>query len=330
MSTARKWLIAGGCLWLAIVAGLIVAVILVLGNPQMQAGRSIADTGRFWTSMDISPDWHTIALGGLYDGLQVWDMDTGQLKYKLAAGRVEPVKFSPDGQTVAFFWKSADEKKYQIEIHQTSDGKRLRTLSSYEYTNGLSFNKEGNILAATGDNSVSLWNANTGGLIKKVSSEEPYDGAISPDGKTMAIGGNGIQVIDVDSNQIRYSMPGWYHVAFSPDGKVLATASDINNETVQLWDMASGKAIRTLNPTGVNNAPKFGQIHSLSFSPDGSKLAAGTNEYEVYLWDESSGQLLRTIELGQNNPGEAVAFAPDNKTLAVMTSYKVTIWDVSK
>jgi WD40 repeat protein len=180
------------------------------------------------------------------------------------------------------------------------------------------------------DVGVTLWDANTGQLLKKIDSEEPYQGAISPNGSFLAIGGNGIQVIDVNNNQVRYSMPGWYHVNFSPDGKILATTSDVNNEDVQLWNTSNGQTIRTLSPTSTNNSPPFGQIHSLSFSPDGTKIAAGSNDYEVYVWNLNPGMLLHTIDLGQNNPGEAVAFSPDSKALAVMTDYKVTIWDVSK
>jgi WD40 repeat protein len=55
-------------------------------------------------------------------------------------------------------------------------------------------------------------------------------------------------------------------VAFSPDGRTLATGS--MDATTRLWDVSSGKEIRQLKGN-------FGSIYSVAFSPDGSRIATG-------------------------------------------------------
>jgi len=101
-------------------------------------------------------------------------------------------------------------------------------------------------------------------------------------------------------------------IAFSPDGKILASAAELwgNVAAINLWDVASGKVLHSLT------SGDKGYIYAcVAFSPDGKTLAAGRGDQNVVLWDVSPGTLLHTIETeAQVDP---VAFSPDGRTLAV-------------
>ena len=70
-------------------------------------------------------------------------------------------------------------------------------------------------------------------------------------------------------------------VAFSPDGKFLASGS--SHDTVKLWDVATGKVLRTL-------AGYTFWVHSVAFSPGGKLLASGSWDNTVKLWEIEEGE----------------------------------------
>jgi WD40 repeat protein len=142
-------------------------------------------------------------------------------------------------------------------------------------------------------------------------------------------------------------------VAFSPDGKILASGDGLGGETVSLWEVKSGKELRPLGngrrngvfcfaPDGktlasgdIGNSPTLWEVAtgkeirrfrkgadqdehlstgSLAFSPDGKVLAAGDTDGRIILWKVATGQEIRTLK-GQAKWVDAVAFSRDGKTL---------------
>jgi WD40 repeat protein len=106
--------------------------------------------------------------------------------------------------------------------------------------------------------------------------------------------------------------------AFSPDGKLLASASEQGWPELGWWvaihDANTGEAVRTLVKGG--RCPRRPGHNCLAFSPDGRTLALGWKEPMVRLWDAITGEELPPLP-GRAEDIDAVAFSPDGLALAV-------------
>jgi WD40 repeat protein len=93
-------------------------------------------------------------------------------------------------------------------------------------------------------------------------------------------------------------------VAFSPDGKSLATAS--RDRQTKIWDMSTGQKVRTLQTADHN-------VTFLAFSPDGQILATGCDRL-IKLWNVATGEEISTLA-GHTNTVTSLAFSADGTFL---------------
>ncbi len=202
-------------------------------------------------SLKFSSDGRYLASGDREDAIRVWDLESGKATLVDLNGGEEReawsvgmecisgddgyfpsrgcVAWSPDGRMIAYTGQSREEGTWQI-IADGTTGERLQRL-------------------AAGGEIVSF----------------------SPDGSLLAVSaGTDIHLVDCDTWKVKQTLTGHMQnvngLAFSPDGKRLASASQ---ERTLLWNVATGAPVLALP------APRKRRYCAIEFSPDGSMLAVG-------------------------------------------------------
>ncbi len=297
-------------------------------------------------SVAFSPDGQTLASGSTDDTIRLWDVSTGQLQATLK-GHESPIHslvFSPDGQTLASGSGSWGTilGDFTVRLWDVSTGQLQATLTGHgSLVHSVAFSPDGQTLASgSRDSTVRLWDVETGQplAILREHTDWVYSVAFLPDGQTLASGSRdgtvllwdtspyiNITLQSVDAGQplatlVPEGRTDWvYSVAFSPDGKTLASGS--GDLTVRLWDVGTGQSLIPLEKS-------YG--FSVAFSPDGKILASGSPSGTIQLWEVSTGQQMATLK-GHRSDVYSVAFSPDGKILASggAQDYTIRLWEVS-
>ncbi len=253
----------------------------------------------------------------------------GQLFAVKLLPEVSSMAVSPDGKSIAasgkqiVIWSIGAVEPIR-KFAAVSDNQWFRNLSSVAYS------PDGKTLVVgCWDGSITVWDLPEAKLRHKLVAHKEGDDsewshpvwkvAVSPDGKSFASASwdATARVWDLSTGQVRHVLKHPAKVrnlAYSPDGKTLATAMSFEpGRSVILWDAETGKQGRTIR------GDRTGTV-CLAFSPDGKTLATGGQDRLVQLWDFATGVRLGTV--GQHTEEvSALAFSRDGKWLASAASY---------
>ena len=221
------------------------------------------------------------------------------------------VVFSPDGRTLA-------AKGQRINLWDTSTGNRHLTLKDIGAMDALAFTPDGKILATVGgwkdneiwwfDSTIRFWYTATGEQLSTI---------------TTSMRPQWMQ----DFSFFIVNNPWWGEsvwgksLAFSPDGRTLATGS--NDGQIQLWEVNTGRKRSTLKG-------HVGTVDELTFSSNGKFLASGSRDGPIIIRNANTGKRIGTLK-GHARGINALTFSPDNQTLASGCGDGVVfLWDVNR
>lgn len=277
----------------------------------------------------LAPDGKTIATAAL-STVSLWDLATGRKLRHYEHGTTgdgSGVAFAPDGNIIA----SAHDSK----IHRW-DVRKHEELPPFTLEPGLAgrlfYSPDGLVLASIGmdrndhTNTIIFLDAITGRLLHRHNGRKNYitpEIAFAPDGKSWAHvdrHDSAVTIYDSATGRELRRLAGHSEearsVAFSPDGKTLASTDETT--TLRFWDM----------PQGTLSARKgtFWVTGNIAYSPDGKKLTGWGTGGKPVVYDIDSSK-----ETGTGGPGRygdsLVLFAPDGRTLVSAHDRCLLVWD---
>ncbi len=242
----------------------------------------------------------------------------GTIKFRHPDWIISALAFSPNGKIIA-----TSTRMEFIHLWDVATGKEVQRIVTGT-ASLIFFTPEGKLVFSWGEDQIRSWEADTGKEVRRIKVPRAATGAtaISGDGKRWACAGedNIIHLGEISTGleirQIAGDQKGIRRLAFSPDGKTLAST---DGHTIRLWDVITGKQ------RGHFDGPNFNWFE---FSPNGKRLGIVQSTYlqplrlTLWEWDSRKPVAVFGIDIAGGsfaNEGRMV-FSPDGRTLAIWGS----------
>lgn len=326
----------------------------------------LGHTSSVW-AISFSPDGMRLASSSLDHTVKIWDIGSGQCLCTIEQTGGRSIAFSPDGNRLAIVKQDQTTiALWDIEhqhITHTLCG-HTHTIWSLAFSPDGTF-----LASGSEDQTARLWLVESGRCHQIVQNHAMgcvWSVVFSPTDFVLGLGGDSglITLWDFNKKEVRQTLQGHtghlWSIAFAPNGQRLASSAE--DQTIRLWQVETGQCLRTLQ--GYNSRIRsmalsskgllacaandsitlrnlaeehcttqlkhhHGEIYSVAFSADGSRLSSGCNHGTVNIWDVKTAQCLQSFQAHTGRIFKVVFHPTRSFLISAGSDSIIRVWDCS-